>query len=306
MLRLALISPWDMGIDGLRKELSSCCARLRDVELTVVGPTWEAVSQNHPESFDAVIICSPIEHDSDVIAKCVRARKHLLLTSSVLQSIQDLDQLVSQCREADVRLMIGDTIRFQPSISSVNVAVKSGHLGVPALLRSHAWHPADPNPHVPSSSLLFQQLDLTQWIFETLPTEIYAVAHRLHQDTLQIHFGFPNGAMGLITISESLPEGDRYCSCSVIGSTGAAYADDHRQMQLVYQPNGIRANRTEEGLLARVEELREFTDAVFHHREPSVSATDARRVMIMMEAVSRSIQSRQPLRLEGGNYVSVG
>lgn len=304
MLRLALISPIETGVDGSRQELESCCARLRGVELTTVGPTWESVSRNQPELFDAVIIGSPLENWKDVVAKCVQARKHLLLSNSVLQSSDDLDQLDAQCREANLRLMIGDTIRFQPSINAVNVAVKSGRLGIPALLRSHAWHPPSNDPTSDLQTLLFQQLDLAQWIFGTLPTEIYAVAHQQYQSTSQVHFGFPGGAMTLITTSKSLPEGDRYCSCSVIGSTGAAYADDHRQMQLIYQPGGIQANRTAEGVLARVEELREFAAAIDQHREPSVSTTDARRVMIMMDAVSQSIESRQPLRLEGGNYVS--
>lgn len=304
MLRLALISKSDQA-DRHQEELLYACARLRDVELVAIADNWEQLQQKRADRFDAVVIRGPIERWPQLTAQCAQARKHLLLCGPLVHSVPDLDDIVARCRDANVRLMIGDTIRFSPSINAIKVALESGRLGVPALLRSHAWYPEEPGLMAEQNPKTFQQLDLAQWVFKTLPTEIYAAAHGVHKATLQIHFGFPGAAMGLITICESLPPGDGYSACTVIGSTGAAYADDQRQMQMVYQADGIKAKRTSEGMLARVEELREFVGAINQNREPSVSGADARRVLIMMEAVHRSIQLRQPLHLEGDHYVPV-
>lgn len=49
------------------------------------------------------------------------------------------------------------------------------------------------------------------------------------------------GAMALLTYSSRLPAGDGYQSLSVIGASGAAYADDHRDRQLVFLGGTPRA-----------------------------------------------------------------
>ena len=52
--------------------------------------------------------------------------------------------------------------------------------------------------------------------------------------------------MAMIDVAASLPSGGDYFSLTMIGGTGAAYADDHHNMNLLYsggQPNAIRASQ---------------------------------------------------------------
>lgn len=302
MLRLALISETDA--DRHRSELAFACERLRGLELIAVVHNWEQLKKSNIEQFDAVVIRSATAGWKESACEFARAGKHLLINGPLVQSAADLNQVATCCRSSNVRLMIGDTIRFLPSINAVKTAVDSGRLGSPALLRSHAWQPQKSQSCAIVDITLFQQLDLAQWVFRSLPTEIYAAAHGDHEDVLQIHLGFPNNAMGLITVCESLPAGDRYCSCTVIGTNGAAYADDQRQMQILYQSDGVHGNRTSEGMLSQVEELREFAAAISQNRSPCVAEADLQRVLLLMRAVRQSIQTRQPVSLKGDGDVS--
>ena len=52
--------------------------------------------------------------------------------------------------------------------------------------------------------------------------------------------------MALVDHCDHLPAGDGYHSLAVIGSAGAAYADDHQNMQLVFRGGHPQAIRTEE------------------------------------------------------------
>ncbi len=289
MIRLALISLTGSAANQQIAELHEASARLRHIEPTAVAKSDVELQSLSPDQFDAVVIRAPIEQHVELVSQFAKAGKHILLHGPLAQATADANRLIDDCRAANVRLMIGGTIRFQPSINAVKVALDSKQLGTLALLRSHSWSAAKQDSDAVAKIKLFQQLDLAGWIFNGLPTEIYASAHSDRKDTLQIHFGFPDNGMGLITICESLPPGDRYYSCSVIGSTGAVYADDHRQMQLLYQRNTSRAIRTTEGILSLVEELREFTAAITQNREPSVSGADGLRALLLTATVRRSI-----------------
>lgn len=305
MLRLALISVADPAMDRLRTDLQQACARLRGIELTVATTHSNELEGHHLNRFDAVVVRGPIEQQVDLTYRFASSGKHILLSGPMAHTLDEADHLIACCRNANVQLMIGGTIRFQPSITTIKAALESKQLGIPALLRSHSWRASESRTPSEAATQLFQQLDLAGWIFRTLPTEVYATAHHDRTETLQIHFGFPAGGMALMTICESLPPGNRYCSCSLIGSMGAAYSDDHRQMQLLYQGNSPRAERTTEGITSQVEELREFAEAIKQNREPSVSGADGRQAVLLTQAVRHSIELHQPLRLEGGSYVPI-
>ena len=66
----------------------------------------------------------------------------------------------------------------------------------------------------------------------------------------------------MIDIAASLPSGGDYFSLTMIGGTGAAYADDHHNMNLLYsggQPNAIR---TSQGRADLAGQLQEFVEEV--------------------------------------------
>lgn len=302
MIRLALLSRQDAdGFERRKTRLTDACARIRGVQVTAAAPSWEELEANHPDRFDAVLLQAPPEERAAIAATVARSRKHLLVEGSPVESIEESSRLGKLFSENDLRLMIGDSLRYDPSIQAVKTALDGERLGRPALLRTHAW--LSPDQVADSRRQLFQQLDLPLWIYQTLPTEVYALGHPERSDLRQVHLGFPESAMAVITLSESLPPGDRYFSCTLIGTTGAAYADDHRQMQLLYRGNSPRAERTETGFLREVDELREFVSAINERRPPSVSGLDVDRALLLVAAVRDSINLRLPLRLQGGRYV---
>ena len=91
--------------------------------------------------------------------------------------------------------------------------------------------------------------------------------------------------MALLVYSSRLPPGAPYRSLHVIGSAGAAYADDQQNMQLLYKggpPQGVLAEETP----GRKHEFVHMTQ-VWEH------------VLSVAAAVQRSLDSRQAVSLEG-------
>ena len=93
--------------------------------------------------------------------------------------------------------------------------------------------------------------------------------------------------MALLDFSSLHPPGDPYRSLHVIGSLGAAYVDDHQNMQLLYgwgQPRAVVASQVQELATGG-----DFTDMI--------GAWES--VLTVAAAVESSIQSGQAVSLEG-------
>jgi predicted dehydrogenase len=143
--------------------------------------------------------------------------------------------------------------RCLPSRQLIRQQLDAGKLGDVGLVRVHRWEPPDADNsgeclELPES--LVRDLDIVLWLTGQVPNAVHAVESSAAEATpgrfLQVHLGFPSGAMALLDYSNRLPPGDGYQSLSVIGSAGAAYADDHQNMQLVFRGGRPQAARAEE------------------------------------------------------------
>ena len=268
---------------------------------SVMANSLEKLLERGAEAFDAVIIPESNHARSSLALQAAEAGKHVLTASPLAPSVEDAEKVVDACQSAGVRLMASSSLRFMPSQQAVKKALAEGKLGEPGLLRMHRWaQPSGPNS---ADDIVLggavNGIDLAIWLFDGLPTEVYAVGRSGYA---QVHLGFPDGGMALIDEARTLPYGDGYLSLSLIGSTGAAYADDHHNRNLVFQGGDPSAIDTGQGSAALAAQLEEFVSAVEDGREPAASGTENRTALQVAEAAVTSLQSQQALRLNGGSY----
>ena len=194
--------------------------------------------------------------------------------------------------------MVGLATRYLPSQQTVKNAIASGDLGELGLVRIHRWEAGTNGSN--AIGHVTSDIDVANWLFEALPSEVYATGRG--DDYLQVHLGFPNGGMALIDYSSSLPDGGGYFSLSVIGSTGAATADDHHNMNLIYRGGQPLAVTGEQGVSHVRAQLQEFVDAIGEHRSPATSGIDGRNALLVADAARKSKASGRSFKLEGGAY----
>ena len=120
---------------------------------------------------------------------------------------------------------------------------------------------------------------------------------------MQIHLGYASGAMAICGIATGLPLGDGYYSLALIGSLGAAYADDHHNIHLVYRGGRPQAALTDLRASAVRAQLDEFARAIGEERDPSVSGADAVAALQIAEAAAASSASGQTAHLTDSGYV---
>ncbi len=323
MIRIALIGCTDATSDYgevVSRLQGARFAAVVDPDGTLAGRTAETLDvplratsfddllRDNANAFDAVVIHGPCGSPQAVVARAEAAGKHVLLDMRLLLQFPPGYASIEACRSAGVTFMLSQPTRFLPSVAEVKNCLRSDVLGTPGLLRIHHWSPPDMNEQADATAAIFGALlpdiDLTNWIFGPLPNEVYATGHAVAASCgyVQVHLGYANGGMALVDRSTMLPPGSDYFSLSVVGSNGAAYADDHHNMHLQYRGGRPTALPGGQGSLHHVAELQAFVDAIEMGCPPAITDSDGHKAVEVARAAERSLQSGRVMRLNGGCY----
>ena len=302
-IRLALVGfPDDIAV------WRDVAMRLRGGCFTVVVDSLEAALNERAAEFDAAVICTPLAQRQAAVQLAAEAQKHILLDSPVSESLQVAEATVDACNQAGVCFAVGRTLRFTPSNLMIRERLSNGSLGDPGLLRVHRWRGMNDSAHPGLVERIFPDVDLAICLFGARPTDVYALGRggdgaAATRDYIQVHFGFPSGGMAIFDFSAALPTGQGYESLSLIGSTGAAYSDDHNNSHLLFRGGDPEALISDQGSGHFVLELQAFVDAVDKQQQPPVNGDEYLALHQVIDAVARSLQYGRVLHEEGGSYV---
>ena len=285
----------------------------RSVGAEIWTDNFDKLLADHGTAFDAVVVHPPVGLQARHCQRAAEAGKHVLADIPLALSKDTALQIISACRGAGVTLMVAPASRFSPSLQTVKESLAAGQLGDPGLVRIHSWKAGenrsdqqkveDAEQATRTHRLLLgvaRELDLACWLFGGRPEVVYAVERNPshprshHLEYVQLHLGFAEGGMALIDCSQTLPQGDGYFSLSLIGSTGAAYADSHHNRQLLYgggNPSALEVGEGDSRVLAR---LQEFIDSIEDQREPPATGADALGIIEVAEAAAVSLATAQP------------
>ncbi|MBM3997436.1 MAG: hypothetical protein FJ303_25315 [Planctomycetes bacterium] len=230
MFRLAVISTQTARWQAV-------AARLRDVAIDVAPPT-----DSLPDG-DAVLLETLT---APIIERCLHAGKRVIALAYGELQTHTIRRLRDIAAQGKTHWSIVNPDRHLPSRQLIRQQLDAGKLGEPGLLRIHRW--GDPDAGV-------RDLDLALWYFGKQPDVVFAIER---PGVRQVHLGFPGGGMALIDYVAKLPGDSRYHYLSLIGSSGAAYADDHRNMQLAFTRDGPRPLPSDEGIGPWCSLVREF------------------------------------------------
>jgi predicted dehydrogenase len=168
--------------------------------------------------------------------------------------------------------------RFSPQAQSIRSSLDEGQLGTPGLLRLHHWHPG-----AITMDEQIAAVDLALWFFGTVPDTTYYTSSSGNR---LIHLGFPAGGMAMIDFSGALPDGDGYHSLSLIGSRGAAYADDHRDRNLIFSGGSAKAEMPASRDAYIQPMLEDFLDSVRTGKLPETANNDYLKAQQVVQETS--------------------
>ena len=269
-----------LAILGAQSAVQLLAARVRGATVAPYAPA---------EVADALALLSPEPVDAALVTEWLSAGRHVLLTGHSWLQGEALDTLQSAATRGGAQLCILNPERFLPSRQLIRQQLDSGKLGEPGLVRIHRWESGAVET---LATPLACELDVALWLMGSAPTLVYALSTG---GLLQIHLGFPGGGMALLDYVDSLPPGDGYQSLSVIASTGAAYADDHQNVQLVYGGGHASAIRAGEGQRALIALVQHFVSALSAGQDLAGTVRAWRTTMSVASEAQRAVTTREPI-----------
>jgi len=275
------------------------------LDIGVAAGDWNQLFESHADEFDAVVSFSQSMIFGEFIERAVERDKHMLVNGPI-----DPKTAAALAKPTGTNyIMVTWPLRMMPYQQAVRQSLDAGQLGLPGLVRVHHWNstlgqPADDDS---LTRLVVHEVDVVCWLFDAWPALVYATAMRTGDlntsQGVQIHLGFPGGGMALIDcVNRPTSESPPYFSLSMIGSQGAAYADDHHNINLLLNEQGVSGLAVDQGRLHCRTQLEDFVSAISDGRKMEDSVSDSRRAMAVVAAVEAAASSGGAYRLQGGDY----
>lgn len=81
------------------------------------------------DAVDVVDVCTPTHRHYEMVLQAARAGKHIVCEKPLARTAEHADEMVRVCREAGVKLLVAQVVRFFPEYASAKQVVDSGELG---------------------------------------------------------------------------------------------------------------------------------------------------------------------------------
>jgi predicted dehydrogenase len=282
--------------------------------------------QDHTEMLvnerpDTVIIATPeSDHLAPVIA-AAQAGAHVFVEKPFATSLSDADIMIDTCQENDVKLMVGQILRFEVNYAMIKDAIHEGTIGRFLSAYARRITPIGESRRLagrvsPITYIAVHDIDQMLWYHPQPIKSVYARALRGRvwdefktYDCAWLTIEFTDGALGIHEVGWCLPEewagwnkpsswgGFGDVRMNVIGTDGVLnlnftpmdlYACDRDGWKLPDTRHWPTLNGKLSG--AAKLEIEHFFECVLNGQQPMVSGQDGRRSVEVMLAAETSIR----------------
>jgi predicted dehydrogenase len=292
----------EITVFASRSRSSAAAARDEWGSGEVVGDWREALRR---DDVDAVVVATPNSLHHDVAVEAATNGKHVLVDKPMACTPAEADDMIAVARDHHVVLMPFQNTRFAPPFVAAHDAVAGGRIGDVTGLRAAFGH-AGPQAWAPDATWFFDRavagggclidlgvhvVDLVRWITGHDIEEVAAFVNGRSGDVesdAQLLLRFDNGAIGTAHASWSSRPGPDH-QLTIVGTVGTLHLDARTPLTLT----------TLDGERERIavpettgSPLNELLAAMRGDRTPTLSATDGRAAVAVVDAAYRSAADR--------------
>ena len=267
---------------------------------------------------DAVIIATPHHLLAPIALTAIRAGKHVLAEKPVAVNERSAAEIESAVLQAGVCYMAGYSFRFSMA-RHVHDLLVSGAVGdIQALTGTISQAPLDSGwtayPESGGGPLLYvgsHLVDLFLWFMGDVPTVVYATTSRRDDTgadgTSVFQIQFANGVLAQGLVTQSAP--GFFYELTIHGRDGRITLRGYTFLQFEIEvvskvlpaysaPTIIHPLVWPDNITAMfVPEVEEFANAIREHRPPAITAADGRRVLQILDGITESGRTQQPVTL---------
>lgn len=258
---------------------------------------------------EAVIIATPDHLHKDITIEAAQAGKHILVEKPIATTVEDGEAMIDAANKANVKLMVGFTLRFVPHYVQARELIQSGKLGQIISVYSRRMNVITQADRLGGRIgvlhfLGIHDFDLLHWLLGVEPAQVYSaesthVEKRYPQENETFNtFKFKDGTLVCAHIGWNLTiahPGGRDFKLTVIGDKGMLDIDLASQGLQMYSESGSKFPSTAPGLDV---EDKAFIDCVIDDKPVPVTGEDGIIALKMVLAAVESIAIDAPVKIE--------
>lgn len=260
MIRFGLIGHGRFG-----KHYERLLGELPDVKLIGIATRHTTISIDEVlRDADAVIIATPASTHAELIARALKANKHILVEKPMVMSMAEAKSL--QPLLTDKIFMVGYQYLYNDSIRTLSSAGTIAYLGEHfsnGPIRDDIGVFADAGVH---------DLSIIEYLFR--PGEIVATHGSITADVAAVTISFENGLLAQLVVSRVFPEKVR--RITLLNMQGGTVYDD------------LATQQKREPLR---NELEHFIDCVHNKKQPLTDFAFGLKITEHCEAIYRKLQA---------------
>lgn len=262
---------------------------------------------------DAIVICSATDTHADFIEQSLLAGKAVFCEKPIDLSLERVNALLKNIAQCNAPLFVAFNRRFDPATSAMHERVRAGDIGDVELVTVISKDPEPPPlAYVKVSGGLFRDMtihdfDMARFMLGEEPTSVMATASALTSeeiasagdiDTACVTLQCDSGRIAVITNSRRASFGYDQ-RIEVHGSMGSLRTENVPTSTLVLErAEGVRREAPVHFFLERYAdayrlEWQHFVDVLDGKCQPSSTAVDGQRALLIAEAAYESLSTGQ-------------
>ncbi len=263
---------------------------------------------------DAVYIALPNSKHRDFTLRAAKAGVHVLCEKPMAGTVEECEEMIRACEEANVKLMIAYRLHFETANLQAIEAIQKNTIGEPKIFSSvFSQQVAEGDIRLkrelgggPLMDMGVYPINAARYLFRDEPVEVIGTAantgdprFREVYETVTAILRFPKDRLGILTCSFGTAAADSY---EVVGTKGDLWMkpayDYHEKLQLrVKTEDGERVSEIPvHDQFAP--ELEYFANCIRIDQEPEPSGWEGLADIRIVQAVNASIKTGQPVKLE--------
>jgi myo-inositol 2-dehydrogenase/D-chiro-inositol 1-dehydrogenase/scyllo-inositol 2-dehydrogenase (NAD+) len=276
------------------------------------------------EHADAVWVCSPPHLHAEHTIAAAQAGRHVFVEKPIAHTLEAATQMIDACRQAGVRLMVGQVLRYWPQLQRMRSLLLDGELGNLVACWSRRFGDASP-AEMPwwrrdwrrgggfTIEWGIHEVDFLRWVGEAVAGPVVRIHGRVicsradypeFDDFVRATLTFRSGAVGGFEGGLSVPLGGG--TWRAILGTRAMVITEGRGLRLRYTGDGAERlievppltdpeRRVNTAVLA---EDAEFIAAITEGRDPRIPGEDGRASLALCLAIHRSSREGREVAME--------
>jgi len=260
------------------------------------------------DGVDAVSVCLPPALHRDHAVMAANAGKHVLVEKPMDISLAKCDEMIAAAEANDVRLMVGQVLRFREANVEARRMILEGVIGQPtnvirrrmSCTKESKTEPWGKNPEIAGGWVLYgfgsHEMDMMLWLNDAHPKRTFAMGRKTNPywndyDDVDVLFEMSNGAIGSMTHSVNVQPGA--WDCRIAGTEGCLYLTGNK---IVKDGEELPGEFDVAGGMQR--QIGEFVASIREGREPEASGRNVRATMQLLEATKLSLAEGRPVEAD--------